>query len=64
MPDLYTFLMPFDDRTYIYLMDEDTNELLISGYLVGLNYEKYDLCPIKRAEVYSSHITIYIELPY
>lgn len=64
MPDLYTLLMPFHGRTYVYIMEETTGDLLISGYLDKMDYTEYDLCPVKTAEVYNNHITVYIEQPY
>lgn len=63
MPDLYTFLMPFNSRVRVYIWD-DTGYLLISGVLENINYEKYDLCPVKEAEIsVTGNLTVYIEVP-
>lgn len=64
MPDLYTFLMPFNSRVRVYICD-DTGYLLISGVLENIDYEKYDLCPVKEAEInhLNGNLTVYIEVP-
>lgn len=62
MPDLYTFLMPFSN-VRVYICD-DTGYLLISGALENIDYEKYDLCPVKEAKIsLTGNLTIYIEVP-
>lgn len=63
MPDLYTFLMPFNSRVRVYIWD-DADYLLISGALENIDYEKYDRCPVKEAEIsLMGNLIVQIEVP-